>query len=156
MLIGEMRLSTTFPPDVDVPLVHVWDEPGVYTIRAKSKSMFETESSWSYFTVAIEEGMPELDIEITGGFGVNAIIANSGEADAINVAWEINVEDGFVFFGGNEQGSSDIPIGGEINIGTIPIGIGAISITVTADTENGEQVTKTEDGFLFLIFVVIN
>lgn len=63
-------------------------------------------------------------------------------------------EGGFVFFGGNEQGSSDIPVGGEINIGTMPIGIGAISITVTADPENGEPVTKTEGGFLFLIFVI--
>ena len=145
-----------FPPDVDVPMVHVWDEPGLYTIGAKSKSMFEAESSWSYFTVAIDEDMPELDIEITGGIGVSAVITNSGEVDAINVAWEINVEGGFVLFGGNEQGSSDIPVGGEINIGTMPIGIGAISITVTADPENGDAVTKTEDGFLLLIFVIMN
>lgn len=144
-----------FPSGVEVPLIHAWDEPEIYTIRAKSRDMFETESSWSYFTVAIEEDTPELDIEITGGLGISAVITNNGDVDAVNVAWEINVEGGLVFFGGNAQGSSDIPAGGEINIGTIPIGIGVISITVTADPENGEVAIKTEDGFLLLIFVIM-
>jgi hypothetical protein len=99
-----------------------------------------------------------LTITIKGGLGVTVIFTNAGEFDAINVSTEIDIEnEPFHFFG---IGSGVLYIGALSPGNThrerlFDIGIGTITIDVTASAENAEQVTKTAEGHILLFFVVL-
>jgi len=99
----------------------------------------------------------DLEIEITGGIGVQVTIENMGTVDAIDVTSQIILTGGFL---------------GRINISTIhnqslmipdeefrtqlsPIGLGSITITVTAEAMNAQRVTMTAEGFILFFFVFI-
>lgn len=53
---------------------------------------------------------PVLEIEsITGGFGVTAMIRNTGDEDAINVAWNITFKGGMIFVPNGRNVRGNIP-----------------------------------------------
>lgn len=81
--------------------------------------------------------------EISGGFGVSAVLENIGPKDIFNVNWNIDIE-GMIFIGGISSGKVDIKKGGQytINSGLI-IGFGPAEITV-----NVASVNKTYSCFL--------
>ena len=105
------------------------------------------------FTVAVTVvgGAAEIEIEISGGFGVTATIKNVGNVDAVGVEWSITFDGGFILCpsGGTSNGTIDIPAGEEFSVKVFVLGFGNTVITVTVN-----DVEKTADGFVLLFFVL--
>ncbi|MBE3122488.1 MAG: hypothetical protein IMZ53_14895 [Thermoplasmata archaeon] len=89
-------------------------------------------------------------ITIKGGFGVSAVIKNTGTTDLTNVAWTISLNGGFILLGKTKSGEiPSIATGAEVTVKDIVFGIGKPTITVSAGTA---EVTAT--GTVFLFFVI--
>ena len=81
--------------------------------------------------IKVEE--PTILVDISGGFGVSAVIKNTGEEDLSNVRWSLDV-DGILFARKQVEGTITLlPVGGEITINTVSVfGFGPATIRVTA------------------------
>jgi hypothetical protein len=89
-------------------------------------------------------------ITIKGGFGVSAVIKNTGTTDLTNVAWTISLNGGFILLGKTKSGEiPSIAAGAEVTVKDIVFGIGRPIITVSAGTA---EVTAT--GTVLLFFVI--
>ncbi len=87
---------------------------------------------------------------ISGGFGVSAIIENTGKTDATDISWSIDL-DGLVLIGAHTEGTiSSLAAGGSetVKAGFI-FGLGKATITVTAG-----GATKTTEGTVLGPFVI--
>ena len=138
---------------------HVWTDPGEYDIRVKAKDVNGSESDWSIpLKVTIVEG-PILDMGlITGGiFRVNAIIQNIGSTEATNVKWNMTLEGGTIFIGGESNGEiPSIPVEGNATATSdLIIGFGKITVTFTAEISEGSD-TRSQGGTVLLFFIYIN
>ncbi len=105
---------------------------------------------FEYVEIDPPEAQPEIQIkEIIGGIGVSATITNVGEADATDVECTLTVTGGILGLINKEVSETlDIAIGEEVTISTgLILGLGAISITATAD--NAEE---TVEGTQIIIF----
>lgn len=132
---------------------HSWSAAGDYLVKVKAKDTDGLESPWSSpIMVHIESG-PLIEIgNITGGFGVTATVNNNGAGVATKVNWSITLEGGLVLLGRHTTGTLSVIQPGfspKIHTGLI-IGIGSLSVTVTAAT-----VEKKVTGFLLGPFVII-
>ena len=99
--------------------------------------------------------VPELIIRnITGGIGIKAeIIAKNITAESLH--WSIELDGGIVIwplFGTKEGTSPCYPI---TEISTFVLGIGNVQITVSAEAPSEANATKTTEGFVLGIFVII-
>ena len=90
-----------------------------------------------------------IEIDITGGLGVNAVITNHGITNVTNVTWQLHVKGGILGrINKTVNGTIDIPAGGSKTVGTgILFGLGALSITATVAVEE-----KTAKGTQIIIF----
>ena len=133
---------------------HTWNAAGDYTVKVKAKDLLDMESGWSSSITVHIESSPRIEIgEITGGFGsVTAEVKNTGAGEASDVAWSISLDGGFVLLGRETTGTlTKIQPGFSPQIKTgFLLGIGALTITVTAD-----EVEKTVSAFLLGPFVLI-
>jgi len=98
--------------------------------------------------------------EITGGIlKIDAEIKNNGLTALENVDWEINIIGGIIDpFTPDANGTLETLESGETTIVTTkPVfGLCSVEITVAASGEGSHYATKTVDGFVFLIFVIIH
>jgi hypothetical protein len=99
-------------------------------------------------------GMPSSPMiaiqSVSGGFGVSAVVANVGTAEATDVQWSIDL-DGSVFIGAHKEGTiSSLTAGGSetVKAGFV-FGLGKATITVTAG-----GATKTAEGTVLGPFVI--
>jgi photosystem II stability/assembly factor-like uncharacterized protein len=93
---------------------------------------------------------PEINITITGGFGISATIKNRGTMDLTNVSWDLSLDGGIILFGKQRSGFADIKAGGVVILKSLVFGVGKTTITLSiASTE------KTVQGRVFLFFVRI-
>ena len=96
--------------------------------------------------------VPVIEIEsISGGFGVSAVVANVGTADAVDLQWSIDLEGGLILIGKNKEGT--IPILAAGNSETVKSGLvfgfGKTTIQVTAG-----GVTQTAEGTVLGPFLI--
>jgi len=159
---GDEQTNWIGPYDsgVEVSENHIWTVPGIYEVKVKAKDIFEEESSWSdILEVTITEPLPELSIElIVGGLGVATVINNTGDAIATNVNYTLSVTGG-IFNLINvtvTDVEAELVPDGEIIIETgVFFGLGPIEINVTVSADGVEEFTKTTNGFIFFVFVII-
>jgi len=112
----------------------------------------------SVFATTSFEVIPSLQIkEITGElFKVKTIIKNIGDLDATDVNWKIKL-DGGAFIGKETTGTEDIPASEQITIySNFIFGLGATTVTVTAESAEGVTDTREQTGFVFLFFIKVN
>lgn len=94
----------------------------------------------------------EIELEITGGFGVHLIIRNIGDTDAFGVEFDVSIAGGIL---GMIHGHYDgiilsISFGSEFSLDIPILGFGPIEITATV-----EENTITAKGFVMFFFVFI-
>jgi len=99
---------------------------------------------------------PDIEIgDVAGGFGVEAMIKNTGDADATGVEWRITVTGG-MFGLINKTFSGTIPelvVDEEVAVNSnIFLGLGPINITIAAECNEGSFTDETAEGTqIFLI-----
>jgi hypothetical protein len=117
-----------------VEATHHWDTPGDYQVSVQAKdSNGAVSTSSNSLTVHIVLG-PQIEVgEVTGGFGVTAVIQNIGIVNAIHVNWTITLQ-GLVFLGTEKSGTlMQLDANGTETISTgFILGFGTVGITVTA------------------------
>ena len=137
---------------------HSWNDAGDFDVKVKAKDVNGGESDWSpSHTITIIEG-PMLEIGVIKGglFKVSALISNTGSMDATDVEWSITLEGG-AFIGKETTGTETITAGGEVTVSSkLIIGLGATTVTVTAEVPDGISDTRTQSGFVFLFFIKVN
>jgi hypothetical protein len=168
---GDMYVSTS--PDGGVTWTEqtdaINDQAGTVVNQYNTQSLDGPFTVWTdnrntpteiYFDVTlIPAKKPILDIPtISGGVGVNAVIGNTGEADATNVAWTIHVTGG-ILGKIDKTVTGTIPtlaIGAEEAVKTgLFLGLGTISIEASATCDEGSSDTATASGKILLFFVII-
>jgi len=119
----------------------------------------EPPTTWTQYTYEWSEvpEEPELEIgEISGGFGVSAVIKNIGNGEATDVNWSINLDGGLIILGKETTGTiASIPAEDEATVkSSLILGIGSVTITVAADCAEGSPADKSANGFVILFFVI--
>jgi hypothetical protein len=103
--------------------------------------------------------LPELAItKVSGGIGVSATIGNTGTAPATNVVWTIEVTGGILgLIKKTGTGTiASIAVGGEGSGKTkMILGLGTISVKVTATCDEGPTATATKAGKQLLFFTTV-
>jgi len=158
---GDGENSGWLGPYPSVELVnksHVWMESGEYEIKVKAKDIFDAESNWSdSIKITIIEPLIQI-ISVTGGlFRVKAVIKNTGELEATNISWNINLISGYIFKGAKTSGKIDrLYPGEEITIRSkLILGLGRTDITINARIQDGGLDIKNADAFVFLFLIRI-
>ena len=137
---------------------HFWILSDDYGIIARAKDSNNRIGNWSDPYPVTIMGGPLLEIQpIKGGlFNVNSVIKNTGDLEATDVNWSINL-DGGALIGKLTTGNDDIPPKGEIILDSkFVIGFGPTKITITADMPGGPSDTRKQSGFVFLVFIQVN
>ncbi len=95
---------------------------------------------------------PHLDVEITGGLGIEVSITNDGLGDAIDVPYELTVTGGLLgLINKTITGTMDINAGVTESISSgLLFGLGGIEITVTVGVKE-----ETSEGFQIIIFTFV-
>ncbi len=147
-----------YPSGEDIIVNHTWDEMGTYNLSAKAKDVYDDEGNWSD-PLIVHIVAPQLNIgRIIGGLlGVTAEINNPGTGNATNVVASIVLEGGIILIGREiSENIGTIEVGGTGAIFNIPVlGFGPVGITVTASADGVEEVSKSAEGFVFIIFFII-
>jgi len=106
-----------------------------------------------------QQPTPLLQIgNITGGFGVNAQIQNVGSLEASDVNWSIHVTGGVLRLIDKQTCDTFdvLQIGATENVTLRPIlGLGRITINVSADALFAPKTYKTSEGFVLFFYVFI-
>jgi len=129
-------------------------EDGGYLLTGGTSPSFYSPFDVLLVKLESEDEPPDLEIDITGGLGVNAVITNNGSADAADVNWELHVDGGiFGMINKNVNGTIDIiPTGKSKTVGTgLFLGFGGIQINA--------KVLETEKivvGTQLIFFTIIN
>jgi len=99
---------------------------------------------------------PELEIEITGGFGASAVITNVGAGDATEVDWSITLDGGLIILGKETTGTiASIPAGESVTISSsLILGIGKSDITVAAECAEGASAEETVTATVLLFLIL--
>jgi hypothetical protein len=143
--------------------------PGEYDIRFKAKDIYGNQTNWSTpISITI---LPLLGV-LLGITKINSgifsfTIKNFGYEPALNVSWSIHFDGGIVFPRKQESFNNYDRLNPEEEWtikfwpSAIPedkhvvFGIGRVTITIMANADNIGSVTKTIDGFVILLFVII-
>jgi hypothetical protein len=138
--------------DVQNP-THAYTEAGEYTATLTVTDAAEnTETDTAMVTIT--EPAPVIEIgDITGGLlKVTAVIKNTGDADATDVDWSINLNGGLILLGKETTGTAaTIPAGGQVEVTSgLILGFGKTTITVSAGGASKDQAAT-----VLLIFIKI-
>ena len=97
-----------------------------------------------------------IEINITGGFGIITTFKNIGENNVTNLSWNLTLEGGFIIIprDKNINGTMNIPANSTIVIRSFVFGFGKTRITVLAETADSSDVAE-RDASVFLFFIKI-
>ena len=128
--------------------LHAWSEQGIYTIKAKLKDSHGAESNWSEPFI-IEISQPDIEVNITGGLGIKAIITNQGTANLTGINWQIHVKGGIIgLINKTVNGTVDLKVGESKTVSTgMLLGLGSLNINVRVA---GVEKTATGTQLIFL------
>jgi hypothetical protein len=87
---------------------HVFENPGMYAITAKSKDEYNRVSDWSEPLNVTINNTPIIQ-EISGGFGVKATISNNFSIPITDAYWNIKLSGGWIPRGREVNGTIDMP-----------------------------------------------
>ncbi len=74
----------------------------------------------------------EIQIEVSGGFGITAEIYNNGETNLSNLEWSMVFDGPIVMQKGNEGVITSLPADGKVDIHTrFVLGLGPAHLTIT-------------------------
>jgi hypothetical protein len=140
---GDGGTATTQNP------THTYTTVGTYNVTltvTDAASLTATDTAVATITAPA----PEIVIgNITGGFGIKAVIKNIGDVNATGVSWKIQLTGGLILLGKSKIGTVDIKIGKSATVkDPLVFGIGKTTITVTAGTAS-----KTATAKVILFFV---
>jgi len=93
---------------------------------------------------------PDINVTITGGFGISVAIKNLGSSDLTNISWNLSLDGGIIFFGKQKSGITDVKAGDEMVLRSLVFGVGKPTITLTIASSE-----ITVHGSVFLFFVRI-
>jgi len=145
---------------VSVQAQHQWEIAEEYEIRVRAKDDNNSvETTWSEpLSINIFTG-PILDIGcVSGGFfKVSAEINNVGDLDSEELELDVTIDGGMIFSGKTTSGElPSISPGEKAEFASSPIlGFGPITITFTAENEDGVSDTREQDGFVYLFFIKV-
>ena len=116
------------------------------------------DSNWGMGGIVEGEGQAELSIlNIKGPIGVNAEVKNIGDVDANNLEYTMTVTGGILkLINKTVPGSKTVLASGAteaIGSGLI-LGLGPITIEITANADNAAEVTVTKTAFVLGILVI--
>lgn len=148
----------------EVYLTGFTDSNGVITFDVTSTSpgtLLVTVTKQNYLpykgSTTVMNQRPNLLIgPITGQlFGVSTEIKNIGNASASHIIWNIKIDGGLILSGKTMNGTfTALDVNDTQLIKDVPIiGLGAVTITITVSAEGIPDITKTANGFVFVIFV---
>jgi len=123
----------------------VVNEPGSVTISDTAIIWTDSRNgAKDLYTAAGAAEVPLIEIaSISKGFGVKAVITNTGTADAEAVECEISIDAPLMILGKSVTKTIDVAVGAEVPISTgFILGFGPATITVTAG-EASEQISGT-------------
>ena len=91
-----------------------------------------------------------IEISVKGGFGVSAVIKNTGSSTITNIQWKIKLTGGLIFIGQlQSEIIGSLAAGASTTVKDLVFGFGKPSIDVTAG-----DAKKTVTGTVFLFFVL--
>jgi photosystem II stability/assembly factor-like uncharacterized protein len=136
---------------------YTYTAPGTYTINltvtdsAANKAYAET-------TATILQSLTTLEVtSISGGFGLKAVVKNTGTPTAENVQVSMHVTGGILGrIDKTVPGSAaTLASGNEITVSSgMLLGLGKLSIVVTADADNADAITQEATGIILGLFVI--
>jgi eukaryotic-like serine/threonine-protein kinase len=150
---------------VTISLNHTFLNLGIFNITVKSNdSAFE--SGWSPVHSILIKTPANLTIgNITGGWAgflkggkVSAELKNTGGSNATQITWNISLSGAGIILAGKQKSGTitSLEEGGTQLITDTPIvGFGNVIITVKASADGIPEMTKTADGFVFIVIVFI-
>jgi len=91
----------------------------------------------------------QIQIEISGGFGIRVVVENVGETDLSDLGWSFELN-GLIFIGNTDGTITSLPAGNETKIRRFAFGIGRGAIRVTVG-----DLSKTASFFIIGPFVIL-
>jgi hypothetical protein len=139
---------------------YTWTIPGTYEIKVKAKDQNQYESEWSSpLLVTITEHKPVLTIgDVNGGlFALTSVINNIGEGVATNIVWTMTIDGNLLLSGQSASGTvTSLDVNSTTTIENSPVlGFGNVIITIKAKADGFSEITKTVDGFVFFIYIIV-
>jgi hypothetical protein len=138
---------------------HQYIAPGTYEVSLTVRDNEDvTGTAYKNVDVTSPGTGAILTLNITGGFGVSLTTKNIGDTDAINVTTSFTITGGILHrINITRDGPFVSPLPpGEILTGKVyPLGLGALAVSVTVSAENADSVTKTAEGFILFVVVLL-